>query len=289
LARLNLAYEDVSAIRPDIVFCQAQGFRSDSERADEPAYDDIIQAESGLADAARRSGRDPQIAPTIMADKICGLMISQAVVAALFHRLRTGSGQRVEIPMLDVMRAFLMVEHGAGAVADPVNGQAGYSRVLNAARGPQRTQDGWICILPYSKADFSALFRTVGLDQLADDPRIADPVTISQNAGFLYEALREIVATRKTAAWLQFCHEHHIPVGAISTLDEVAKTMPVREHPFAGPYRSVPSPMVFSNSSCTVDREAPIVGQDTEALLIDVGFDPEEIRALRDAEVVQIA
>ncbi len=286
LSRLGLAYGDVAAVRPDIVYCQAQGYPSDSTRADEPAYDDVIQAECGLADAARRSGRDPQLAPTIMADKICGLTISQAVIAALFHRLRTGAGQRIEIPMLDVMQAFLLVEHGGEAIVDPDGGAAGYSRVLNPERGPQRTRDGWICVLPYSKADFSTLFRAAGLDHLADDPRIADQVTISRHAESLYRDLRPVIAQRTTAHWLAFCKTHGIPVGSIKSLEEIAATMPIRHHPVAGPYRSVSSPMRFSASPSEVAREAPLIGEDTRMLLEEAGYSSAAIASMERNGVI---
>jgi crotonobetainyl-CoA:carnitine CoA-transferase CaiB-like acyl-CoA transferase len=168
LKRLGLAYDDIVKVQPDIVYCQAQGFRSDSGRANDPAYDDIIQAESGIADANRRTGRDPALAPTILADKICGLTIANAVTAGLLHRERSGEGQRIEVPMQDVMTSFLLLEHGTGRISVPPSGEVGWSRVLSPERGPQPTQDGWINILPYSSEAFDALFVAGGRSDLVD-------------------------------------------------------------------------------------------------------------------------
>src|SRR5262249_6314798 len=105
LKRLGLSYDDVCALRPDIVYAQAQGFPLDSDRADDPAYDDIVQSATGVADAMARVTGEPALVPSIFADKVCGLLLGNAVLAALLYRERTGVGQHVEVPMVDAMRS----------------------------------------------------------------------------------------------------------------------------------------------------------------------------------------
>src|SRR3954452_16243897 len=113
LKRLGLAYEDVAAIRPDIVYVHAAGYGSEGPYAGEPAYDDLIQSASGLAASLRATDGNPtpRILPTLVADKVSGLFMAQAVTAALLHRARTGEGQFVEVPMLECVTSFLLVEH----------------------------------------------------------------------------------------------------------------------------------------------------------------------------------
>lgn len=108
LARLALGYDDVRDRRDDIIFCAAHGYASESEQADAPAYDDIIQSASGFGDLYRLMGAAPMLVPTLIADKVCGMAITNAVLAALFHRASTGTGQYIEIPMIDVMRSFVL-------------------------------------------------------------------------------------------------------------------------------------------------------------------------------------
>lgn len=275
LARLGLAYEDVRAVRPEIVFCQAQGFRSDQPRADDPAYDDIIQAESGVADAAWQVTGTPQLAPTIMADKVCGMAIASAVTAALVHRLRTGQGQRVEVPMSDVMKSFVLVEHGDGAISDD-DAPAGYRRVLNPERGPQRTADGWINILPYSTAAYDALFGKNGRPDMIGDVR-THKTNIQRNARELYAELRPIIATRTTAEWLDFCKEYSVPVGRVVSLDELVRSLPVAEHPVVGTYRVIPAPIWFSATNAQTVAPARRLGEDTRSVLREVGLRSEAI------------
>ncbi len=118
LQRLGLHYEAVREVRDDIVFCRAHGYPSSSDQANAPAYDDIIQSASGVGDLFRRMGAEPSLLPSLVADKVCGLTIANAVVAALYHRSLTGQGQCIEIPMIDVMRAFVLTEHGSGAISE---------------------------------------------------------------------------------------------------------------------------------------------------------------------------
>ena len=198
LERLRLSYDEVAAVRPDLVFCQAQGYPSDSPAADAPAYDDVIQAATGLPDAFRRFGGEPQFAPTLMADKVSGLTIAYAVLAALLHRERTGQGQRVEVPMVDVMTAFVLVEHAGAATARPAQGAPGYQRILNPERRPQRTRDGWISVLPYTRQNFADLFRAGGRPDLAEDERIRTTRDRLDHADALYREVATIIAGRTT-------------------------------------------------------------------------------------------
>ena len=285
LGRLGLSYDDVRVVRPDIVFCQAQGFRSDQPRADDPAYDDIIQAETGMADAVRQIDGEPRLAPTIMADKVCGMTIASAVTAALLHRFRTGEGQRIEVPMADVMTAFMLVEHGQGAISDD-SLPAGYRRVLNPERGPQKTSDGWINILPYSTKAYSALFGRHGREDLVDDPRTFG-IAMVNNARELYAELRPIVALHPTAYWHAFCKEHDIPVGAVVTLDELVRGLPTADHPIVGTYRHIPAPVWFTAASDDGARPAPLVGADTRAVLEEAGLSQAAIEDLIARDVAR--
>ena len=127
VGRLRLRYPDIASIRPDVIYCQAHGFPSDGPQADAPAFDDIIQAACGVPDVLRRAGGRPGLMPTLLADKVSGLVLAYSIIAALFHRARTGEGQKVEVPMADAMLAFLLVEHGSGAIPRPARGRPGTS------------------------------------------------------------------------------------------------------------------------------------------------------------------
>lgn len=268
LARLGLTYEDVRAVREDVVFCQAAGFSVESGRADDPAYDDIVQAASGAADVVRRASPDgdpPALFPTILADKVSGLTLTYAILAALFERERSGLGQFVEVPMVDAVSAFLLVEHGS------------------PHRRPQRSLDGWIQVFPYTQEHYDALFAASGREDLVGDERLATTRSRAANSELLYGTLESIISARTTEEWLAFCAEHAIPAAAMADLDDLVDALPDAVHPVAGPYKSVPPPVRFSRSASTVRRPAPLVGEHNREVLREVGLDDAAIDALESS------
>jgi crotonobetainyl-CoA:carnitine CoA-transferase CaiB-like acyl-CoA transferase len=275
LQRLGLSYEDVVKVNPDIVYCQANGFRSDSDRAADPAYDDIIQSDSGFADAARRISGIPTLAPMALADKLCSMAIVSSVLAALVHVERTGQGQKIEVPMLDVVRSFVLVELGGKAISE-FGAEAGYNRVLSPSRGPQPTKDGWITIMPYSARAFDALFAEGGRHDLVGDPRSRDGAFIP-NCDFLYAELAKVIAQKTTDEWLDFCAENDIAVGEVTNLTRIVEGLPVARHPQVGPYHVIPSPVDFGATPTTFVRPAGQAGQDTVHILSSAGVDGDTI------------
>jgi crotonobetainyl-CoA:carnitine CoA-transferase CaiB-like acyl-CoA transferase len=287
LARLGLTYDDVRAARPDIVMCQAQGWPSDSDDAEKPAYDDVIQASCGIADAFALQTGTPALAPTLVADKVSGLTIAYAVMAALFHRERTGEGQLLEVPMIDALSSFTLVEHACAAVTEPPLGPAGYPRILAADRRPYATRDGWAAVLPYSTSNYNDLFREGGRDDLVDDPRVASARARMRHAGELYAEVAPIVATRSTEFWVEFCETHDIPAGAVRRLDELVAELPIAQHPRHGAYHVVPPPVRFGATPASVRLPAPMLGEHGRSVLHEIGLSVEEIEGLVASNVLR--
>jgi crotonobetainyl-CoA:carnitine CoA-transferase CaiB-like acyl-CoA transferase len=272
LRRLGLDYASVRDLNPEIVYCQAQGWPLGSEAEDFPAYDDIIQSAVGVGDMMQRVAGEPALLPTIFADKVCGLAVAQAVTAALYHRARTGHGQHVEVPMVQAMTAFMLAEHGSGAIAEPPTPQGdlpatGYPRVMTPERRPQQTADGWIQILPYHPKHFLAIFADAGETQLLSDPRFSSLAEAIKHAAELYPLMREVVKRRTTKEWLDFCRRSGIPAVRMATLQDLVDELPLAEHPVAGRYRSLPPTANFALTPASIRRPAPAIGEHTSAAL----------------------
>jgi crotonobetainyl-CoA:carnitine CoA-transferase CaiB-like acyl-CoA transferase len=281
LSRLGLDYASVAARRPDVVYCQAQGYPSESDQADEPAYDDIIQASCGVADLADRIAHRPALVPTILADKVCGLAIVNAVLAALVRRGSTGEGAHLEVPMIDVMTAFTLVEHIGAAASVPPTGAPGYPRIMTPNRRPAATSDGWIHVLPYSRQNFVDLFEEGGRDDAADDPRIRSVRSRISHADSLYRDAETILGTRTTAEWLGFCRRKAIPASPVARLEDVLAAQPESVHPLVGPYRAPhPFTRVVGDHSDPIRRHAPLQGEHTLEILAELGLDDGEIAEL---------
>ncbi|MEQ3548953.1 CoA transferase [Pseudonocardia nematodicida] len=283
--RMGLDPASLRAAHPRLVVCTAQAFGSDSSRAERPGYDDTVQAASGTADLFRLAGGDPQLVPTILADKVCGLTIAYSLLAALLHRERTGRGQWVDVPMVDTMIGFNLVEHLDGGTFRPPAGEVGWSRVLTAGRGPHRTADGWISILPYTHRDWERFLSTTGRRTLLDDPRFATPAARAANLAALMSEVSSILVTEPTGHWIEHCARHGIAAERVLRIDDVADDPYVRErglvvdadHPSEGPYRYVTPAPRFSASPPRLRRHAPRAGADTRSVLEDLGLPPAMI------------
>ncbi|MBL8554395.1 MAG: CoA transferase [Phenylobacterium sp.] len=287
MKRLGLAYEDVAAIKPDIVFVHAAGYGSDGPYAGEPAYDDLIQSASGCADLLPRTDGDPtpRILPTLVADKVSGLFLSQAVTAALLHRARTGEGQFVEVPMFECVTSFLLVEHLYDHTFDPPTGQWGYQRVVNPNRKPFATRDGYIGLLPYTDKQWDQFFDAAGFgDAVKNDPRFADYATRARHTRELYGLIEQAAATKTTQEWLDILKPLSIPVVKTNTLDDLDHDPHLAAvgffqsfaHPDVGTYRLMKPPVKFSKSPSNLRRHPPKLGEQTAEILAEFGIEAEE-------------
>jgi crotonobetainyl-CoA:carnitine CoA-transferase CaiB-like acyl-CoA transferase len=287
LKRLGLGYEDLKAIKPDIIYVHAAGYGSDGPYAGEPAYDDLIQSASGLADLLPRTdgNETPRILPTLVADKVSGLFMAQAVTAALLHKARTGQGQFVEVPMLECVTSFLLVEHLYDHTFEPPLGQWGYPRVVNPNRKPFKTADGYIGLLPYTDKQWDQFFDVAGWgDSLAKDPRFADYAARARHTHELYGLVETVTGTKTTEEWLALLKPLSIPVVRTNRLDDLEADPHLAavglfeqyDHPDFGGYKQIRPPVKFSASPSNIRRHPPRLGQHTDEVLAEFGADESE-------------
>lgn len=284
LKRLGLGYEDLKAIKDDLIYVHAAGYGSDGPYAGLPAYDDLIQAGSGLADLLNRTDGNPapRYMPTLVADKVSGLFMCQAVMAALFHKQRTGEGQFVEVPMYECITSFVMAEHFFGHVYDPPTGQWSYNRVTNPERKPFKTLDGYIGLLPYTDQQWDGFFELAGWGEtVGKDPRFNNFRVRAQHPRELYALVEEITSTKTTAEWLELLKPLQVPVVKMNTLDELQSDPHLAavgmferyEHPQAGGYFSLKPPINFSATPGNIRMHPPRLGEHTDEILAELGDD----------------
>lgn len=291
LARLGLGPDAVRALKPDIIYCSAVGFGTDGPYGGRAAYDDVIQAASGLASMFSWQGDDaePAFMPSIVADKITALHIVYAINAALYRKATTGEGDHIEVPMAESLATFNLVEHLNGHTFEPKEEPFSYQRLRTKNRRPRQSADGWICLMPYTDANYVDFFNLVGEPDLASDPRFTTVNGRIDHVDELYGLVDKFAATKTTAEWMEVCEAHSIPCIPVVDLEHIEDDphyaavglVEVAEHPTEGAYRVVRDPVRFESRPWgDVKRHAPRVGQHTAEVLADIGWSPEEIEQL---------
>lgn len=297
IKRLGLAYEDVRAIKPDIIYCSAAGFGSEGPYAERPAYDDLIQAGSGIAGLQGYASGEPAYVSTVVCDKLCGQTIAWAVMAALVQRARGGGGQSVEVPMLETSVDFVFVEHLYNNTfwPDEPGASWGYPRLLSANRKPYRTRDGHICLMPYSDRNWADFFDYIGQPDLKHDERYAELKNRPTNYEFLYSLVEKAALEKTNVEWVAFCDQKDIPCMPVRRLEDIENDPHVQavdliqivDHPTEGKYRTVRNPVSFDGRHLGIRRHAPRLGQDSVAVLADAGFSKAEIDELLEGGVTE--
>lgn len=288
IAKLGLGYERLAALKSDIVYCAAVGFGSEGTYATRAAYDDTIQAASGLASVMGRQRGEPSFVPSVICDKVAGQMVANSILAALLHRERTGKGQAVEVPMFEALVSFNLVEHIGPYAFEPALDEPGWKRVLSPARKPFRTKDGYACLLPYSDRNWRDFFAFIGRPELSDDPKFKTMPERVQNVDELYRVVETAAVGFSNAEWMEFCDSTSIPAMPVLGIkdlwqdEHLAKVnmFSVRDHPSEGQYKSVRHPVSYSETAATVRRDAPQLGQNTYEVLCNLGYSPEDIELM---------
>lgn len=296
-ARLGASYEQMKAINPTLVYCYSPGFGGRGPDADAPAYDDIIQARSGLAALNADSDGVPQFVRTIACDKVVGLHLALAVMGGVISRERNGEGSCIEAPMLESMVSFLMSEHLAGHTLIPPVGDLGYDRLMTRNRRPFRTRDGYLAILPYSTKHWVRFFTVCGREDWANSEMVTNASMRSEHIDELYGRIAEAALTRTTAEWQQILADQDIPAAPVSSLSDLfsdahlTATDMFREvnDEKVGQIREIRSPFEVDGKLAHQDQPgtvAPGLGEHTDEVLTEAGYQASEIKSLREAGAI---
>ncbi|MGD9945461.1 MAG: CaiB/BaiF CoA transferase family protein [Burkholderiaceae bacterium] len=288
MKRLGLGYETLQAVNPRLIFVGGFGFSQRGRYADRPAYDDLIQGMSAMPALSAQAGGEPRYAPVVLADRIVGIQLALAVTTALFHRERSGRGQKIDVPMFEGLASMVLGEHLAGRQFHPPIGPTGYSRSLTPGRRPYRTRDGYLCTLIYNDRQWRAFLQVIGKPELMhDDPRFASQGARLQHIDEVYAYLSDVLRTRDTDEWLRLFAQADLPAAPLYSLDDLIDDAHLRdvgllqttEHPTEGEITSIANPTEWSDSPPALHRHAPTLGEHTLEVLREHGFPEEQLRA----------
>ncbi len=296
LERLKIDYATLKAIKPDIVQCSITGFGATGEYKDAPALDIIIQAMAGYMAVTGEPGRPPVRTGIPIADLCGGIFSSQAVLAALFDRERTGEGRYIELSMFDGMLSLLIYMGtlwlSKGELAEPPGSGHMYSVPWQAFE----CADGYIVVATRQEVFWTRLCDALEAPELAADPRFAANPDRVANREVLVPILEDIFAGRTVGAWMEVFRAGDIPAAPVNNLDGAFAEPPVAErnmiveydHPQAGKVRLPGNPIKMSGMEGTISKPAPMLGEHTDEVLSGLlGLDATAIAALRAAGAVK--
>ena len=289
IQRLKLTYEEVAKANPGIIYCGMRGFGEGGPYADKAAYDDLIQGASGLAAlAAIADEGEPRYTTSSLTDRIAGMTAVYSVLAALYHRERTGEGQALVVPMFERSVEFVLSDHLYGCIFDPPVGGSGYPRQLVPQRRPYKTKDGYISVMPYINKHWENFFDMIGQPELMDDPRFKDITARTEHIGEVYQILADALEEKTTGEWLPLLDEADIPVMPMHTMETVLEDPHLKatgffkmvDHPTEGRLRTMAVPVSWSKTPPKPERQAPRLGEHSAEILREAGYDDDRIRAL---------
>jgi crotonobetainyl-CoA:carnitine CoA-transferase CaiB-like acyl-CoA transferase len=295
MERLELDYERVAKINPRLIYAGLFGYGQSGSYAPRPAFDDLIQGAVAIPWLAHQAdGSEPTYAPTAIIDRGVALWAVGQITAALYHQSRSGQGQRIDLPMFEMMASFVLADHLAGHTFEPPIGDLGYARMLTPDRRPYRTKDGYLCVMVYTDRHWRAFFAALGREEeFENDPRFASMTSRTQNIGSIYGELADLLTTRTNDDWMALFNKADIPAIPLHSLETLLEDSHLKEsgffsfidHPSEGRLREMAVPAEWSETQPSPTRPVPRLGEHSVEVLQEIGYSDGQISELIEAGV----
>ena len=285
--RLGVGEAAIRAVAPSIIYVSITGFGETGPFSQKPVYDPIVQALSGLASVQGGSDADrPRLVRTILPDKLTAITSAQAITAALLARSRTGIGQHVRLSMIDAVVAFLW--------SSDMGAQTYIGREVSQQRAASfidliyETSDGYMSVAVMTNVQWAALTGALGRPEWLEDTRFASPELRDLNINDRLVLIQSVLVTRPTAEWMRLLDEAGVPCAPVLSRRDMIHHPQVEatgivvetDHPQAGRLRQARNAARFSVTEAEHRNGAPLLGQNSEEILSEVGYSPAEILAL---------
>ena len=297
MARLGLSYEAVKKLNEKIIYVGAFGYAEKGPYAGRPAYDDLIQGITGVASLSlRQTGDVPRYSPVTIGDRSVGLHTVNAVLAALFHRERSGIGQAIEITMFEAMSQFVLGDHMGGKTFDPPLGDTAYARLIAPHRRPYATSDGFLCVLIYNNKHWMTFFDAIGRADLKTNPKFSEHTERAANIAEVYEFVATTLVAKPTAVWQALLAKADIPFATMHSIDSLLEDEHMRaigffpefDHPTEGRIRATAPIGEWSATPPSIRILPARLGEHSAEILAEVGYSADAIAAMLAAGVTAL-
>ena len=292
--RLGVDYEAVKAVNPGIVYASISGFGQDGPYGNLPGFDQVAQGMGGLMSITGLPGQGPVRAGIPVADLSAGLFAALGVLTALVGRTQTGEGQWVRTSLLEAQITMLDFQAERWLLGKHVPQQAGNDHPTGIPTGVFKTKNGHINIAATGDAIYKRFCAAMGREDWPTDPRYDTPGNRSRNRAAMNAEIEAITRTRTSTEWIAAFNEAGVPAGYIYAIDEVFEDPQVKhlgmaapaKHPKLGDIELVAQPIKLSDAPFEVRSATPELGEHTDEVLAEAGYDAEEVAALRTAGAV---
>ncbi|MBR0667219.1 CoA transferase [Roseomonas hellenica] len=287
--RLGIAYEDLRAVNPRLVYASISGFGQDGPYATRPGFDLIAQAMGGMMSITGLPGHGPLRAGIPLADLASGLFAAIGILVALLDREVTGEGQWVQASLLASQVALLDFQGAAWLTEGKVYRQTGNDHPYTTPMGVYPASDGDILIGASGQGQYRKLCDAIDAPELRDDPAYATADARLAHRAAFNAALSAVTRQRPVAEWVARLNAAGVACGPINAIDQVFADPQVQAtriakrvaHPRLGEIGLLGSPLVLSRSEARIDAAAPEKGEHTDSLLREAGYADAAIQRLR--------
>ena len=294
--RLGIDYEAVKKVNPGIVYASVSGFGQDGPYSERPGVDQIVQGMSGLMSVTGQPGEGPMRVGIAISDTSAGMFLGQGVLMALLHREKTGEGSWVHTSLLESMLSKLDFQGARYTMAGEVPGQEGNNHPTNSPMGVFHTLDGMVNLAASTNKMFAAFTAAVGQPGLAENEKFRNTRGRIENRHELWQLINEITTGMTTAELVELANDAGCPCGPIYYIAEAFEDDHVRSLKMRrttrreemGEFDLVRSPINMSTfpMSDHFERPGPVLGEHTDEVLIEMGFNTEDINRLRQAGAI---
>jgi formyl-CoA transferase len=293
MARLGLDYAHLKELNPRLVYVAASGWGQDGPLAQLPGLDIMAQSRSGLMSITGEEDGDPVKVGVPICDLVCALYGALGAVSALAARERTGQGQLVDVSLFESAMSLAVWEAGKYFATGEVPGRHGSAHQNSAPYQSVSALDGWFTLGATSPRNWHSLCHVLGLERLEHDPRYADANVRLENRQQLIAEIEEITSTKPVEHWIAELENEGVPCSPLQDFGQSFNEphLLAREyfwdapHPTAGMVRQLGSPMRFSATKVARRKAGPLLGEDTRAVLHELGCTEGEIDELLQSGV----
>ena len=293
--KIGLGYEELKKINPKLIYCSISGFGRTGPYAKRGGFDLVAQGMSGLMSFTGTPGSPPVKVGVPMADLNAGMFATYGILTAYVSRLKTGKGQYIETSLLEAAISYTIWESSiffaTGEVAEPL----GSAHRLSAPYQALRTSDGYINIGAPNQSNWERFCKTIRRDDLLEDIKYQDNASRLINRQQLVSDLEKTLSKKSSKQWLNDLEKDGVPAGPIFDISEVWSNDQVKsremdvtlEHPTAGKIRNIGLATKLSQTPGKIKTAAPLLGQHTKEILIEMGYTTKEIAEFISNETVK--